>query len=362
MRNIDLNPHIRNAVLPCRWGYDYNRSVVQSSIITEWNLVCGRERLVDLTQITLMFGILLGNVIFGILADKNGRKKTLMQCIVIQSIGGLLCAWSPWYEGFIVCRFILAIANGGTMIISFVMCMETVGGKWRTIVGILYQIPFGIGNTIMAGFAFYLRDWRYLQITLSGISALYVFYFWFIPESPRWLLATGKKQEAIIVLEKAARMNGLDPSMIRPTLSGYTIPKDEPPKFKALFQTKELRKRTLLLCLNWLICGFSFYAFSQYLGLISSNIYFTVAVGGLVSVPGTLFCVYLVQKCGRKIPLICAHILTAICFFLILTVPKGVFINDWPRVAFAGLGVIGLSVSAFYAMWTQYVTLRSTLF
>lgn len=59
MRNIDLI-NSRNTVLPCRWGFEYNRSIVHNSIITEFNLVCGRERFVDITQITLMFGVLLG--------------------------------------------------------------------------------------------------------------------------------------------------------------------------------------------------------------------------------------------------------------------------------------------------------------
>lgn len=46
----------------CRDGYDYNKTVFHSSIITEWNLVCEDKRLVDVTQISLMFGVLLGNV------------------------------------------------------------------------------------------------------------------------------------------------------------------------------------------------------------------------------------------------------------------------------------------------------------
>lgn len=177
MKNIDFSMN-NSITLPCRWGYDYNRSMIRNSIITEFNLICGKERLVDLTQVTLMLGVLLGNIIFGLAADKYGRKKILMICIFVQSICGILSGWSPWFVGFLITRFVLAIANGGTMITSFVMCMEVVGGKWRTIVPILYQIPFGIGNTLMAGFAYYLRDWRHLQLTLSGISGLYIFYLW----------------------------------------------------------------------------------------------------------------------------------------------------------------------------------------
>lgn len=120
----------------------------------------------------------LGNIVFGVAADRVGRKKVLMICILFQSLLGIIAAFSPWYWFFVTFRFLLAIANGGTMITSFVMCMEVVGGVWRTVVPILYQIPFGIGNSIMGGLAYFFRDWRHLQLVLAGISALYVIYIW----------------------------------------------------------------------------------------------------------------------------------------------------------------------------------------
>lgn len=44
----------------CTHGYDYNRSVVHSSIVTEWDLVCDDAKMVDVAQIVLMLGILIG--------------------------------------------------------------------------------------------------------------------------------------------------------------------------------------------------------------------------------------------------------------------------------------------------------------
>lgn len=60
------------------------------------------------------------------------------------------------------------------------MCMEVVGGKWRTIVPILYQIPFGFGNSIMSGIAYLLRDWRQLQLAISTLSAFYIVYYLYV--------------------------------------------------------------------------------------------------------------------------------------------------------------------------------------
>lgn len=119
---------------------------------------------------------ILGSIVFGLAADKFGRRNILMFSIVFQSVCGIMSAITPWLSLFMVSRFLLAMANGGTMITSFVMCMEIVGGKWRAIVPILYQIPFGLGNTIMAGIAYFLRDWRELQLVLSCLSAIYFSY------------------------------------------------------------------------------------------------------------------------------------------------------------------------------------------
>lgn len=196
MVDIENDP---NQTLPCVFGYSYNTSIFKSTIVSEWNLVCGHERLIDLTQITLMLGILLGNIIFvvekpkyfvtiiryfigniffGILADRKGRKTILISCIILQSFFGTVASWIPWFWGFIICRFLVAVSNGGTMVTSFVMCMEVVGGKWRTIVPILYQVPFGFGNSLMAGLAYCIRDWRWFHFSLSLLASLFMLYIW----------------------------------------------------------------------------------------------------------------------------------------------------------------------------------------
>ncbi|CAH1969389.1 unnamed protein product [Acanthoscelides obtectus] len=90
--------------VPCQNGFSYNKSVFVKTIISEWNLVCGRQRLIDLSQISLMIGILTGNLLFGVLADRHGRKTVLMVCIFLQSLFGILASWIPWYWGFIISR------------------------------------------------------------------------------------------------------------------------------------------------------------------------------------------------------------------------------------------------------------------
>lgn len=74
-----------------------------------------------------------------------------------------------------------------------------------------------------------------------------------VPESPRWLMAVGKRKEALSVLENAAITNGLNPDTVKTSLGHFSsLPNiKERPKFSSLFVEKNLRIRTLLMWINW---------------------------------------------------------------------------------------------------------------
>jgi OCT family organic cation transporter-like MFS transporter 4/5 len=61
---------------------------------------------------------------------------------------------------------------------------------------------------VLPGVAYYVRDWRHLQLALSAPSVILIFTWWFLPESPRWLLRKGRIVEAENILRQAAETNG----------------------------------------------------------------------------------------------------------------------------------------------------------
>lgn len=124
---------------------------------------------------------------------------------MLQLISGVATAYSVNWYMFTTLRFLLAVATGGTMVTSFVLTMELIGAKYRDAVGIIYQIPFNLGHLTLPLFGFFLRDWDKFQLAISLPSILFLSYYYLLPESPRWLLTAGKANEAIKVLEKAAK-------------------------------------------------------------------------------------------------------------------------------------------------------------
>lgn len=58
---------------------------------------------------------------------RSGRSKPMIVAVIIQVISGSLCAFVPWLWAFLLLRFVVATATGGTMVTSFVLVMELIG-------------------------------------------------------------------------------------------------------------------------------------------------------------------------------------------------------------------------------------------
>ena len=58
--------------------------------------------------------------------------------------------------------------------------METVGGKGRTTMGMLYQCFFAVGFMLLPGIAYFVNEWRILQLCISVPSAILLLYYWWV--------------------------------------------------------------------------------------------------------------------------------------------------------------------------------------
>ena len=88
----------------------------------------------------------------------------------------------------------------------FNLVVELVGRKYKSRIGIL-QAPFAIGEVLVSFIAWTIRDWKTFQIVVSAPLFVLLLLYFIIPESPRWLIATGRFTEAKEILEKASRKN-----------------------------------------------------------------------------------------------------------------------------------------------------------
>lgn len=227
--------------------------------------------------------------------------------------------------------------------------MEIIGINWRELISVLFHVPFNLGHLTLAGFAYYIRDWRRLQFALSIPSIILISYFWLIPESPRWLYTVGRIDETVVVLKKAAKLNKLPIEMIHTDLVQHKqmqSKENEQEMSKGnifdLVRTPNMRTKSLAIFFNWFVCGLAFFGVAQYIGQIGGDMYANVALSAGLEIPGTLVCIYTMKVYGRKKTLIGSNILTGLSMLAIAFVPpeSTVFV-----VTLATFGIIGMSIS-----------------
>ncbi|CAD6996411.1 unnamed protein product [Ceratitis capitata] len=200
------------------------------SLIEEFGLVCSRERFVSVVEMCFLAGAAVGSVSSGWISDRFGRKHTLMIFALVQIISGTLLAYSVDLAMFMSLRVVAGFASMTVNVVSFVLVVELVSGKWRTITGILNILPVPISYILMACIAYFERDWRNLQliISLPWLAALSIWYC--MPESPRWLLAQGRLNELYSLVERAAALNKrILPPNYRKTLEAAAPPPNNGP-------------------------------------------------------------------------------------------------------------------------------------
>jgi SHS family lactate transporter-like MFS transporter len=119
-----------------------------------------------------------GAVVFGLLADRYGRRKLLMANVVFFSIVELLCGFAPSYTVFLILRTIYGIGMGGEWGVGASLAMESAPPKWRGILSGVVQSGYSIGYLLAALAARFVQPawgWR-AMFWVGGVPALLAFY------------------------------------------------------------------------------------------------------------------------------------------------------------------------------------------
>ena len=109
---------------PCReWTFDH--SFYKSTLIDEFNLVCGREHFISLSKSIYQIGYLVSSILTGWMSDKYGRLFTFKFSIILELIGSLSQALSMNIYHFLISRFFLGIGAYGRFTVGLVLCTYT---------------------------------------------------------------------------------------------------------------------------------------------------------------------------------------------------------------------------------------------
>ncbi|XP_073531958.1 solute carrier family 22 member 16 [Phyllobates terribilis] len=315
----------------CSDGYQYDHRNLESSIVTDWDLVCDHEWLAKLAQPTFMVGVLIGAVVFGDIADRVGRRPIMWLTSSCQFIFGVAVAFTFNYYSFVIVRFFLAMASSGYLVVVFVYVTEYVGIKARTWASIHIHAFFAVGIMVVALVGYLVRTWWIYQIVLSVITLPFVLCCWMLPETPFWLHAQGKYKEVenvIATMEKwnkvstPCKLSDLCPMEEASELGGNDT---QPPKrhnVLDLFHNCTFARRTISVWLIWFTGSFGYYVFALNSVNLGGNEFLNLFLSGAVEIPSYIVCCLSMDKLGRRNTLAPFLLLsTAICV-AIMVIPE----------------------------------------
>ncbi|XP_042287571.1 solute carrier family 22 member 6 [Thunnus maccoyii] len=291
----------------CTDGWSYNMTEMSSTIISDWHLVCDVRSLKQMGQTIYMGGVLVGAVVFGGLSDRYGRRILLLMSNLLMAVAGTCAAFSASFPLFCLFRFGCGMALSGLGLNTFSLIVEWIPTRVRTGVGTLTGYCYTLGQLILAVIAYFIRDWRWLTLTVSLPFYVFFLYSWWFHESSRWLALSNKPDQAIANLKSVAKFNGrreegdkIDIKMLQESMKKEMSCSQGSYSVLDLFRTPTMRKMTVCLSAVWLSTSFAYYGLSMDLQKFGVNIYLIQVIFGAVDIPAKVIVTVSMSFIGRR--------------------------------------------------------------
>ncbi|MGH9740691.1 MAG: MFS transporter [Candidatus Acidiferrales bacterium] len=131
----------------------------------------------------------VGAFVFGLMADRYGRRLPLMIDVLFYSVVEILSGFAPNFTVFLILRLLYGIGMGGEWGVGASLAMESVPVKWRGILSGVLQEGYAVGN-LLAAVAFWTIfphwGWR-AMFFIGGLPALLTFFIRSrVKESDAW--------------------------------------------------------------------------------------------------------------------------------------------------------------------------------
>ncbi len=172
------------------------------------------------TVASALIGTILGAVLASKPADVWGRRAVLILLALFYFVSALGCALAWDWASLLGFRILGGLAVGGASVVSPMYIAEISPARYRgRLVAVMqFNVVFGImlaflSNYVIAGMDLGADDWRWMFGVQAVPSALFFFLIFLIPDSPRWLVAQGRIDDARRALKALGSDDGIEPEI-----------------------------------------------------------------------------------------------------------------------------------------------------
>ncbi|MEO1448073.1 MAG: sugar porter family MFS transporter [Bacteroidota bacterium] len=265
---------------------------------------------------TALYGTVFGAMFGGRIADRQGRKKTLIGVALLYLVSALGSGLAPELYSFMFFRFIGGLGVGASSVVAPMYISEIAPPDRRGRLAAMFQLNLVTG-ILLAYFSNYLlqdageNGWRWM-LGIESVPALaFAILLFQVPRSPRWLLLQGDNG----MMEEAREVLGLiNPDTVETELQTIQADIASKPQKVSLGQFFSRTFRFPIM-LAFLVAFFNqvtginaiiYYAprIFQMVGLEASGAFLSTAGVGLVNLLFTLVGLYLIDRAGRRVLLI----------------------------------------------------------
>lgn len=187
-------------------GYD-------SSLMGSFNVMPSYQSYFTLTTATKSFNTAVSYVggaaisfISGPWTDWRGRREAIFWSALITLVGGIIQGSAQNIGMFLAGRLIIGFGMGLAQTSTPILLAETVPVRWRGLAMGLYYACWGVGTLLASGVCYGTQNlsttwaWRIPSLLQAAPSIWCFMILVFVPESPRWLISRGRKEEALEIL------------------------------------------------------------------------------------------------------------------------------------------------------------------
>ncbi len=295
--------------------YGYDMGIIAAALVFVRKSFALSTRMEEVVVSVVLIGSMLGALVGGTIADRIGRRKTLVWGSAIFIAGSVLAPLAPEVWTLVVARALLGVAIGFTSVTAPVFVSELAPPHSRGRLIGLYQFTLTIGIALADLVGYWLANseaWR-LMFGFGAIpAALFLLLLFTLPESPRWLAAQGRVEEARHVLASYTDDAGAA-VLLDDIRAGLAVQTEK--RWRALWSPSV--RGSLLIAVGFTVLqqvtgintiiyyGPSIFALA---GIASSkNAIFATLLVAVVNVLATVIALLLVDRVGRK-PLLYAGV------------------------------------------------------